>query len=68
MVCTHRKLLSRDLLAYQANVYAAQGEALDAMAALDQEMGLYDEAVQGSPQGDGLRGTPSADSRARKVA
>ncbi len=43
MVGTHRKLLARDVLAYQAKVHAAQGEALDAMAALDQEMGLYDD-------------------------
>lgn len=55
MVGTHRKLLARDVLAYQAKLYADQGEALDAMAALDQEMGLYDEAEP-------------ADYRARKAA
>ena len=33
MVGTHRKLLARDVLAYQARVHAMQGEALDAMAA-----------------------------------
>lgn len=55
MVGTHRKLLARDVLAYQAKVYAAQGEALDAMAALDQEMGLYDDR-------------PPADDRAREAA
>lgn len=44
MVGTHRKLLARDVLAYQAKMYAAQSSALDAMAALDQEMGLYDSA------------------------
>lgn len=43
MVGTHRKLLARDVLAYQAKLHRAQGEALDAMAALDQEMGLYDQ-------------------------
>lgn len=68
MVGTHRKLLARDVLAYQAKVYAAQGEALDAMAALDQQTGLYDEAVPGSPQGNALRSAPSADDQARKVA
>lgn len=44
MVGTHRKLLARDVLAYQAKMYAAQSDALDAMAALDQEIGLYDSA------------------------
>ena len=55
MVGTHRKLLARDVLTYQSNLYAAQGDALDAMAELDQGMGLYDER-------------PAADDRGRKAA
>ena len=38
MVGTHRKLLARDVLAYHAKTYQTQGEALDAMSALDEEM------------------------------
>ena len=44
MVGTHRKLLARDVLACHAKLYANQGEALDAIAELDQKAGLYDKA------------------------
>jgi hypothetical protein len=37
---------------YMARMYRAQGEALDAMAALDQEMGLYDELIEGDVEID----------------
>jgi excisionase family DNA binding protein len=39
-VGTHRRVLFKDLLAYQATVQARSVGALDALAALDQEMGL----------------------------
>lgn len=48
MVGTHRKLLARDVLTYQARIHQQQGDALAAMTALDEEMGLYEEPATGS--------------------
>ena len=45
MVGTHRKLLAKDVLQYQAKIAAKQREALLQMAALDQETGIFDDDV-----------------------
>ena len=43
MVGTHRKLLGRDVLTYRSRMDAARHEALQEMADLDQEAGLFDD-------------------------
>lgn len=47
MAGTHRRLRARDVLNYKAKIDHRREEALSAIAALDEELGLYDDEKVG---------------------